>query len=337
MLAHIVNSHLVEQIEYLKVENRILRSKLGWRVRVTPEERAQLLRFGKPLGPALKDIISIVRYETFRNWVRGYIYKGNGKVGRPAIPEEIRQLIIRMALNDRSWGYKKILGELKKLGIEVARSTIQNILREAGLEPQPDRKYSSWRKFIDQHINTLIACDFFTKEIWTLRGRVTMYIFFFIELPTRRIHLAGITRYPNQKWVERRAKEVLDIMDESGFQPKYLIRDRDGKFSEDFDKIMNDHGIEVKKTPVRMPLCNVYSERAVQSIKIEALNHFVVFGKRHLEYLTSSYFDYYNNFRPHQGVGNVPINETSLAPPDGEIECVSVLGGLLHHYRRKAA
>lgn len=248
LIGHIVNSHLVEQIEYLRVENKILRSKLGKRVHVTPDERSQLLRFGKPLGPALKDIISIVRYETFRNWARGHIYKGTGKMGRPAIPEEIRRLIIQIALCNRSWGHKRILGELNKLNIDVAHSSIQNILREADLEPQPNRKFSSWKKFIKMHMETLIACDFFTKEIWTLKGRVTMYVLIFIEIRTRRVYLAGITRYPKQRWVELRAQEVLDAMKESGLEPKYLIRDRDGKFSEEFDKIMTDRGIEVKKT-----------------------------------------------------------------------------------------
>ncbi len=183
-LAHVVNSHLVEEIEYLKVENRIMRSKLGRQVRMTDEEREMLLRFGKPLGARLKDIISIVTYATFRNWVAGRIYKRKGKVGRPAIAESIRALIIRMAKENFMWGYKRIVGELKKLGIRVSRSSIQNILREKNLEPTPMRQVSTWKQFIETHMETLIACDFFTKDIWTLRGKITMYVFFFIELGT---------------------------------------------------------------------------------------------------------------------------------------------------------
>jgi putative transposase len=339
MLAAIVNTELQEQIKYLKVENRILRSKLGKRVKLTPDERSRLVRFGAPLGPALKDLISIVTYQTFRRWVNGNIYKGKkGTDGRPAIPGEVRNLIIQMALDNPTWGYKRIRGELKKLGIEVCRASIQNILREVGLEPTPLRQDSTWKKFIETHMATLIACDFFTKEIWTLRGKVTLYVFFFIELGTRRVHLAGMTRYPKQEWVERRAKEVLGNIDESGFKPQYLIRDRDCKFSDDFDKLWEERGVEIKKTPVKNPSCNVFAERFVWSAKHEALNHFVVFGKEHLKYIVESYVDYYNRLRPHQGLGNVPIPGLPQQPDaDGDIECVSILGGLLHHYQREAA
>ncbi len=337
-LAHIVNSHLVEEIEYLKVENKIMRSRLGRAVRVSKEEREMLLRFGKPLGIRIKYIINIVTYSTFRNWAAGRIYEGKGKVGRPVISEEIRELVIRFARENIMWGYKRIVGELKKLGIRVCRSTIQNILREKNLEPTPMRQSSTWKQFIETHMATLIACDFFTKEIWTWRGRITIYVFFFIELGSRRVHLAGMTRNPTQDWVERRAAETLGIMRDTGFQPKYLIRDRDGKFSEKFDMFWESNGVEIVKTPVRNPSCNVYSERFVWSAKHEALNHFVVFGKDHLKYLMGSYVDYYNHLRPHQGLGNVPIPGLSPQPDtEGEIECVSILGGLLHHYQRKAA
>lgn len=336
-LAQIVNSHLVEEIQYLKTENRIMRSKLGYRVVTTQEEKAQLLRFGIPLGDRLKDLISIVTYETFRNWARGKFYKGSGKVGRPATPEEIRNLIISMAQCNRDWGYKKIRDELNKLHISVARSTIQNILRSVGLEPIPDRKIKKWTRFVRAHIDTLIACDFFTKEIWTLKGKVTMYVLVFIELRNRRVHLAGITRYPNQRWCEIRAEKVLRDIEKSGFHPTHLIRDRDCKYSEKFDELFTDKGIKILKTPVKMPTCNVYCERAIQTLKHEGLNHFTVFGKRHLEYLVKEFLTYYNNFRPHQGIGGVTINELPPCPKTGTIEKMSFLGGLHHHYYRKAA
>ena len=258
LLAHIVNSQLVEDIQYLKVENGILRSKLGRRVILTADERNRLLRFGQPLGLRLKDLISIVTYQTFRRWVNGHIYKGKGKVGRSGIPEDTQEIVIQIAKDNPGWGYNRILGELKKLFIQIGRTSIQKILKEKGLEPSPLRRDSTWTEFIKTHMNTLIACDFFTKEIWTLWGRVTMYVFFFIELGSRRVHLAGMTRNPNQRWVELRSKEVLDKMKNAGFEPKYLIRDRDCKFSENFDKQMNDYGVEVRKTPVKNPSCKSY-------------------------------------------------------------------------------
>ena len=258
LLAHIVNSQLVEDIQYLKVENGILRSKLGRRVILTADERNRLLRFGQPLGLRLKDLISIVTYQTFRRWVNGHVYKGKGKVGRSGIPEDTQEIVIQIAKDNPGWGYNRILGELKKLFIQIGRTSIQKILKEKGLEPSPLRRDSTWTEFIKTHMNTLIACDFFTKEIWTLWGRVTMYVFFFIELGSRRVHLAGMTRNPNQRWVELRSKEVLDKMKNAGFEPKYLIRDRDCKFSENFDKQMNDYGVEVRKTPVKNPSCKSY-------------------------------------------------------------------------------
>ncbi|HOO49672.1 MAG TPA: integrase core domain-containing protein [Alphaproteobacteria bacterium] len=340
LLAHIVNSQLIEDIKYLKVENEILRSKLGRRITLTAAERTRLLRFGKPLGPRLKELISIVTYQTFRRWVNGHIYQGKGKVGRPALPEDVVEIVVRIAKDNPGWGYNRILGELKKLNIQIGRTSIQKILREKGLEPSPLRRDSTWTDFIKTHMNTLIACDFFTKEIWTLRGRVTMYVFFFIELGSRRVHFAGMTRYPNQRWVELRSKEVLENMKISGFEPKYLIRDRDCKFSDNFDKQMNLYGVEVRKTPVKNPSCNVYAERWVWSAKHECLNYFTVLGKHHLGYIVEEYVNYYNHLRPHQSIGNKTIDVTEHSnkrSTDGVIKREDILGGLLHNYRREAA
>jgi putative transposase len=338
MLAHWVNSHLIEEIQYLKAENQILRSRIKGRIVVTDVERNRLLRFGKPLGARLKGLITIVTYETFRRWVNGRIYKGKkSKAGRPSISAETRELIIRIAKENAHLGYHKIRGELMKLNIKVGRTTIQTILRGLGIEPSPLRRDSRWTDFIRTHMETLIACDFFTKEIWTLRGRVTVYVFFFIELGTRRVHLAGMTRYPKRRWVERRAAEVLDTMKNSGFEPKYLIRDRDGKFSDEFDSIFQSNGLTVVKTPAQNPSCNIYAERWVWSVKHECLNYFSVFGKHHLKYIVETYVDYYNRYRPHQGLGNKPICGIIDSSSDGEIKSISILGGMFHHYQRKAA
>ncbi len=338
MLAHWVNSHLIEEIQYLKVENQILRSRIKGRIIPTAAERNRLLRFGIPLGTRLKGLITIVTYETFRRWANGHIYKGKkSKAGRPATAAEIRELIIRIAKENPQLGYYKILAELKKLQIKVGRTTIQTILKGLGIEPSPLRRDSRWTDFIRTHMQTLIACDFFTKEILTLSGRVTVYIFFFIELGTRRVHIAGMTRHPNRRWVERRAAEVIDTMKESGFEPRYLIRDRDCKFSDEFDELFKNNGVKVVKTPAQNPSCNIYAERWVWSVKHECLNHFVIFGKHHLKYIIESYVDYYNRYRPHRSLGNIPINGLPDGPSTGEIESISILGGMFHHYQRKAA
>jgi len=136
---------------------------------------------------------------------------------------------------------------------------------------------------------------------------------------------------------DSRVIEVLDIIGESDFKPKYLIRDRDSKFSDRFDEIMKERGIKVLKTPPRKAVCNSFAERWVKSVKYECLNHFVVFGRHHLEYLLSSYLDYYHRFRPHQGIGNVPLDGLPEPPPGGEIEKTDIMGGFFHHYQRKVA
>ncbi len=159
---------------------------------------------------------------------------------------------------ENNWGYKRIVGELKKLSIRVSRSSIQNILHENQFEPTPLRLDPTWKKFIEMHMNTLIACDFFTKPMWTLRGRVDIYVLFFIELGSCRVHIAGMSPHPNQCWVEQRTVETISKMHESGFYPKYLIRDRDGKYSKRMDMALESLGVKTVKTPPRSPVCNVF-------------------------------------------------------------------------------
>ncbi len=194
LLAQATEKELVLYIEYLKTENRILRGKLPKRINVTPAERAKLVKLGVRLGSGIKDLITIVHPRTFARWVSGHKTKRKPRrPGRPRKPEEICKLILRMA-RETGWGYRRILGELKKLRIRnISRSTVARILRENGFDPGPKRGHGTWHDFVQQHIKMLWACDFFTKKIWTLRGSVTFYVLFFIHIHTRHVHLAGIT------------------------------------------------------------------------------------------------------------------------------------------------
>ena len=245
---------------------------------------------------------------------------------------------------DTGWGYRRILGELKKLRIKISRATVARILKENGFEPGPKRGEGTWHDFIRRHIKTVWACDFFTKKVWTIRGLVEYYVLFFIHIETRRVHVAGMTPNPDGPWMAQQARNMSMFFAEQGeHRPTHIIRDRDGKFTDQFCAILESDDIKFRPIAPRSPNMNPHAEAWVQRVKQECLDHFVVFGEQHLRYLMSSWLDYYHRFRPHQGVGNVPLTASESpcelvdSVPLDEIICHEGLGGLLRHYERKAA
>jgi putative transposase len=199
----------VQTIEYLKTENRILRNKLPKRISVTAAERNQLIKLGVRLGSKIKEVTTIVHPRTFARWLSEH---SSGvrrrKRGRPRTPEQICRLIVEMATNTR-WGYDRIVGELRKLRIfSVSRATVSRVLQENGFDRGPKRGRGSWHEFVQRHIKTLWATDFFTKKVWTLRGPVTYYVLFFIHLHTRRVHIAGMTPNPDGRWMAQIARNM---------------------------------------------------------------------------------------------------------------------------------
>ena len=342
-LLHMTQSILLRQIADLKAENQILRSRVPKQIQTTPAERVLLVRLGAPLGNAIQELLSLVHYKTFLRWVRDEkagVPKRTRPPGRPSIPQNVEELILRFA-RENAWGDGRIQGELKKLGIKVAANTIKKILIKNGFHPSPGRTKGDWDRFIKRHMDTLWACDFFTKDVWTGFGKVTYYVLFFIHVGTRRVHISGVNCQPNGPWVEQQARNLVMDLAERGEMASYLIRDGDTKFTEKFDEVFKSEGIKVKKLPFRSPNLNAFAERFVQSIKNECVGQFVVFGERHLEFLIREYERHYNTVRPHQGLGNAtipappPPTEVPLDP--SEIECDSRLGGLLRHYYRRAA
>lgn len=333
MVGKMVHSKLVRQIEYLKVENQILRSKAGKRLSLTHNERQRLLKFGLALGADIKRLISIVDYSTFRKWVRGKnSNKPTAKRGRPKTAQDVRELVLRLA-SENHWGYTRILGELKKLRItKLSRNTIKNILREHGLLPADKRAEDTWDRFVKRHFKTLWACDFFTKTVWTMFGPKTFHVLFFIHVHTRKVHIAGFTKHPTQQWVTRKTKTISFLFDDG--KKKLLIRDRDNKYPKEFDELLRQHNVEVRKIPYRSPNLNPYAEGWVGTIKRECLDHFVVFGERHFKYLVKEYVKYYNTVRPHSGLDNMPIDYRTRKTT-GKIKCASRLGGVLRHYYRE--
>jgi putative transposase len=340
-LATATDRELARQVQYLKVENAILRSKLPKRVAVTLREKKRLVKYGKPLGAAIKDLIGIVSPRTFARWLQLQPPSTTPACsgGRPRTKAEVCDLVLRLA-GETGWGYTRILGELKKLGItDISRSTIRNILKGHGIDTAHQRGVGTWADFIRRHAATLWACDFFSKKVWTQAGMVEVFVLFFLHIGSRRVHIAGLTAHPDSAWMAQQARNIAVFFAEQGIPTKYLIHDCDAKFTQQFDAILDSSGVETIRVGPHAPNLNAYAERWVLSVKSECLDHFVVFGEEHLRYLINEYVRFYYTCRPHQGKDNEVLTAPAAPPPtgpfaEGDIICEERLGGLLKHYRR---
>ncbi len=344
-LAAASDRDLICQIEYLKAENEILRSKLPKRITVTRGERLRLLTLGKAVGAAIKHLVSIVTPHTFARWLSKETAPAKAKQrypkpGRPRTQKEIRDLVLQLARDNR-WGFGRIVGELRKLGVVVSKSTVKNILKENGINPAPVRN-GSWSDFIKRHLQTLWACDFFSKRVVCRRGIVDIFVLFFMHIGSRRVFVSGISANPDSVWMKQQAKNFSMTFADTSTPPKYLIMDLDSKFTAEFRDMLKGDGVESIRVGPCKPNLNAHTERFVLSIKTECLDHFVVFGQKHLQYLIDQYLVFYNRERPHQGMENQPLSQTESQPaiipfPNGEVVCDERLGGLLKHYHRQAA
>ena len=350
MLAYITGSvdrELLLRNEYLVTENRILRNQLQGRLRLTDGERKTLAEIGKQLGKrALEEVASIVRPDTILGWHRKLIArkfdgsKNRTYPGRPRIDDEIEQLIIRFAGENRSWGYDRIAGAMANLGHRVSDQTVGNILKRHDIPPAPEReKTTTWKEFIRSHMDVLAATDFFTAEVWTQGGLVTYYVLFFIHLATRRVHIAGITPYPDGQWMTQVARNVT--MADVGFlsSSRYLIHDRDSKFCESFRLTIEAVGITPVKLPARSPNLNSFAERWVKSVKEECLSKLILFGEKSLRHALREYVVHHHHERNHQGKENLLLFPASeeLHQSEGKVRSRERLGGLLRFYHREAA
>jgi putative transposase len=251
----------------------------------------------------------------------------------------IIDLILRMALENPSWGYTRIRGALANLGHQVGRGTIANTLRDHGIEPAPERvSHTRWATFLKAHWECLTATDFLSVEVCTIKGLVTHYILFFIDLASRSVHVAGITPHPDNSWMMQIARNVTDI--DNGFLhgKRHLILDRDAKYSEAFRSILVREGIQVIRLPPRSPNLNAYAERFVRSIKEECLSRMIFFGKASLRHAITQYMAHYHFERNHQGLGNRLIQPVAgIGPRYDPIRRRQRLGGTLSYYHREAA
>lgn len=354
LIAGSTQKELAAQIRYLKVENEVLRSKLPKRVSVTAQEKNRLVKFGSTLGKAINEIVSIVAPDTLRRWIRESKKPGGIKQtrkGRPRTKEDIRELIIRFA-RENDWGYTRIMGELKKLGIKPpSRNTVKNILKENGLEPGPKRGEGTWDEFLKMHAATLWQCDFYAKKVLTLKGFRDLYLLIFLHVDSRRVYISPSTFHPNEEWVTQQAEAFRKHAEREGLEVKTLMHDRDTKFTESFDAVFESASVDIKQAAFRSPNTNAFVERFIQTLQKECLDYFVVFGQEHMDHIVGEFVSHYHDERPHQskdnGVLKLPVvnsdgNEksggggSSTSDTTG-IECSQRLGGLLKHYRRIAA
>jgi transposase InsO family protein len=260
--------------------------------------------------------------------------------GRPKIDKELEGWVVRMAQENRFWGYDRIVGALANLGYTISAQTVGNILKRHGLPPAPERQTTTtWKAFIRTHLDVLVATDFFTAEVWTLGGLVTYYILFFIHLGSRKVHIAGMTPHPHEAWMVQIARNLT--MEQWGFLSpgQYLIHDRDGKYCPAFQQIIDTAGVKRVPLPVRSPNLNAYAERWVRSVKDEALSRMILFGEGSLRHVLTEYVEHYHHERNHQGKGNVLLFPAVGQDKErqGAIQCRERLGGLLKYYERTAA
>jgi transposase InsO family protein len=219
-----------------------------------------------------------------------------------------------------------------ELGHRVGRTTVSRILRSVGIKPAPDRP-TSWRTFLRAHFGEIAATDFFTTEVWTPKGLVTYYTLFLVDLKTRRVHVSCSTTNPDAAFMAQIARNLTDAVDGFLLPHRFLICDRDTKFTDQFRRILKDAGVDTVVTPYRAPNCNAFAERVVRSIKEECLGRMIFFGERSLRRAIGEYVAHYHLERPHQGLGNKVIERARHRPTEGtEIRCVERLGGLLRHY-----
>jgi len=285
----------------------------------------------------------VVRPETLLRWHRALVARHwtyrHRRPGRPPIEREVRELVLRMARENSSWGYVRIVGELRKLGIDVSATLVLNLLKAAGIPPAPRRGQLEWRSFLQAQAATTLACDFLTVDTVLLQR---LYVLVVICIGSRRIDYVACTSNPDGGWMLQQARNLLMDLADRGQRPRLLIHDRDTKFTRAFDAIFHGAGIKTIRTPVKAPNANAHIERWVGTVRRECLDRMLIFGRRHLERVLHVYVRHYNERRPHRALDlQAPDLRRPASRQDEPVPSAvrrrDLLGGLIHEYEAIAA
>ena len=329
------------EIMVLRHQVRVLERQLHARVRYRPADRAILA--------ALSRLLSRDRWRSFlvtpdtllrwhrqaakHKWRRWRKRRGPG---RPPLSDDLVDLIVRIGRENRSWGCVRIQGELRKLGIRISATSIRRVLRRSGLGPAP-RGGQTWAEFLRSQAHSVLATDFFTVDTVSLKQ---LYVLFVVELSTRQVHILGVTDHPTGAFVTQVARNFVGDLADRTRSIKFLIRDRDTKFTASFEEVFRTEGIRVIKTPVRSPRANAYAERWVRTVRTECLDRTLILGRGHLQRVLREYVGHYNQQRPHRGIDlgvPAPASTIKIPPPSVNVVRHDVLGGLIHEYHPVAA
>jgi putative transposase len=333
------------EILLLRHQLRVLERQVA-RPQLTPADRAFLAALSRVLPRAAWKRSLFVTPGTVLRWHRELVARRwtypHRPPGRPATLAETRGLVVRLARENPGWGYRRIQGELVGLGVRLAASTVRTILKQAGIGPAPNRLETSWAEFLRSQAASILECDFLTVDTLFLRR---LYVLFFIELATRRVYLAGISTHPDGSWLTQQARNLLMHLDDEGVRPRVLVRDRDSKFTREFDEVFRSEGIRVIKAPVRAPRARAHAERWVGTVRRECLDRLLILGRRHLQHVMKTYVLHYNEHRSHRSLGQrPPCSEPPLRDERAMAEVIDLdrvrrrdlLGGLIHEYRLAA-